>query len=104
MQQPAVAERADPEATVPIAKQHVGRKLQSGRKWIAFSLSISQSCDSAGLPNQDRAVAALCDRVDAVRRIRHSIHRRWTRLPPPQARHRSCPEIASAILIYGGHS
>ena len=99
MQQPLVDHGPYPEAAVAIPKQRVGLEMRSGRKGIRLGFPVPELCDSAVLGDQDSAVNALDQRVNALRRICHGIEPGWTRLPSPQARHRSRPEIASAILV-----
>src|SRR6185436_19025251 len=47
MQEPAVHQGADPQATIVIPKQPVRLELQPGRKRIRFGLPVRQLCNSA---------------------------------------------------------
>jgi hypothetical protein len=51
MQQSAIHQGADPQATLMIPKQPVGLELESGRKRIRLGLPVPQLCDAAVLGN-----------------------------------------------------
>src|ERR1700759_1405038 len=104
MQQARANRRSDPQATIAIPKQSVTSELLPSRKRISFSSPGPQLCDTAILGNKEFAVVAFDQSVDSERRVWHWIELRWTRLPSPEPGHPSRPEIASAILIQGGHS
>jgi hypothetical protein len=97
MQEPLVHQGADPQATIVIPQQPVG--LESSGKRVRLELPVPQLGDSGVLGNQESTVIAFEQRIDSLRRIRYGIELGWTRLPSPQAIHRSRPEIASAILV-----
>src|SRR6266496_5897404 len=99
--QEALAVRSDPQTAIAIPEQPIGLEQPSAAwKGIRLGFSVNELSDSTLNGDQECAVVAFNQSFGGAHaRVWQRIELRRTRLPSPQPRRRSHPEIASYIFI-----
>jgi hypothetical protein len=97
--QEAPVRGSDPQTAIAIPEQPGGKDRPPGAAdRMCLDISVNELSDSAAHGDQEFAFVAFDQTLDVLR-VWDRIEFRRIRLPSPQPRRRSGPEIASAVLI-----